>query len=103
MQSYRLIINLQNMDENIRNKLFAYAYENPHMILAIETVGNWNFEITLEVESQEKLQEEISALRSTFNTNIKNIEFIIMFENDLVYDPYPLKKHDRKKYIELLK
>ena len=96
MQSYRLLLSLQNMDENSRNKLFAYAYQNPKMILAIETVGEWNFEITLEVESHEELQKEISKLRNKFRTIIKNVEFIIMFEDDLVYDPYPLKKKERK-------
>ena len=62
------------------------------MVLAIETVGRWNFEITLEVENHEQLQKEILNLRNSFK-NIKNIEFIIMFEDDLVYNPYPLKKN----------
>ncbi|MBW2982403.1 Lrp/AsnC family transcriptional regulator [Candidatus Woesearchaeota archaeon] len=95
MQSYRLLINLQNMDEKVRNNLFSYVNSNPNMLLAIETVGEWNFEITLEVESHEKLQEEISKLRNIFKDIIKNIEFLIMFEDDLVYDPYPLKKLER--------
>ena len=96
MQSYRLLINLQNMDEKTRNNLFSYVNSNPNMLLAIETVGEWNFEITLEVENHEKLQEEISKLRSIFQNIIKNVEFLIMFEDDLVYDPYPLKKLERK-------
>jgi len=94
MQSYRLLINLQNKDEKTRNSLFSYVNSNPHMILAIETLGEWNFEITLEVESHEQLQQEISNLRKNFQT-IKNIEFLIMFEDDLVYDPYPLKKLEK--------
>ncbi len=95
MQSYRLLIKLQNMDEKARNNLFSYVNENQNMILAIETVGEWNFEITLELENPEKLQKEISKLRDKFNTIIKNVEFLIMFEDDLVYDPYPLKKLER--------
>jgi len=94
-QSYRLFLYLQNMDEKSRNKLFAYAYDNPKMILAIETLSQWNFEITMEVDNHDQLQIEISTLRNKFSDIIKNIEFIIMFEDDLVYDPYPLKK---KKY-----
>jgi len=96
MQSYRLLLNLQKMDEKARRGLFAYAEENPKMILAIETVGEWNFEITLEVGSHEELQQEISKLRDRFSDNIRKLEFIIMFEDDLVYDPYPLRKSERK-------
>ena len=100
MQSYRLLFNLQNMEEKIRSSLFSYAYSNPRMVLAIETVGKWNFEITIEVESQEELQKEISKIRTEFNKIIKNVEFIVMFENDLIYDPYPLKKKERSKLLK---
>jgi Lrp/AsnC family leucine-responsive transcriptional regulator len=96
MQSYRLFLYLQKMDESARKRLFAYAQENPNMILAIETVGEWNFEITLEVESHKDLQKEMTKLRDQFSENIKKLEFIIMFEDDLVYDPYPLRKKERK-------
>jgi DNA-binding Lrp family transcriptional regulator len=96
MQSYRLLINLQNMDEQARTNLFSYVNTNPQMILGIETVGEWNFEITLEVENHEQLQDEISKIRSHFKDIIKKVEFLIMFEDDLVYDPYPLKKLERK-------
>ena len=97
MQSYRLLINLDNMDEQLRNKLFGYIYYNRKMILAIETVGKWSFEITLEVENQEELQTEIHQLRETFKEQIRDIDIIIMFDDDLVYDPYPLRKKFRKK------
>jgi Lrp/AsnC family transcriptional regulator, leucine-responsive regulatory protein len=99
MQSYRLLLSLKNMGERVRNDLFLYANSNPCMILAIETVGQWNFEITLEVKFQEELQKEISKLRTEFNDIIKNVEFIIMFENDLRYDPYPLRKEEREKWL----
>ncbi len=96
MQSYRLLLNLQNMDEKSRNALFSYVAQNPNMILAIESVGKWNFEITLEVENHEELQNEINKLRDNFKEIIKSIDFLIMFEDDLVYDPYPLLKKERK-------
>lgn len=96
MQSYRLLLNLQKMDDKARKGLFAYAEENPNMILAIETVGEWNFEITMEVRGHEELQKEISKLRDRFGENIRKLEFIIMFEDDLVYDPYPLRKRERR-------
>ncbi len=95
MQSYRLLIQMQDLDEKERNRLFSYAQHNPCMILAIETVGPWSFEITLEVKGHEDLQKEVAALREAFPA-IRNIEFLIMFEDDLVYDPYPLKKNKRK-------
>ncbi len=100
MQSYRLLLHLQNMDEGARGRIFSYVNLNPNMILAIETVGEWNFEITLEVENQEELQKQISDIRTHFKEIIKNVEFIIMFENDLIYDPYPIKKMERNKLLK---
>lgn len=100
MQSYRLLLYLQNMNEKTRSNLFAYVNSNKNCILAIESVGEWNFEITLEVENHEQLQKEISNLRNQFKDIIKNVEFIIMFEDDLVYDPYPFKKEERKELLK---
>ncbi|MBW2977638.1 Lrp/AsnC family transcriptional regulator [Candidatus Woesearchaeota archaeon] len=100
MQSYRLLINLQNMDEKSRTNLFSYVNSNPNMLLAIECVGEWSFEITLEVKSHEELQKQISKLRNSFKDIIKNVEFLIMFEDDLVYDPYPLQKQKRKELLK---
>lgn len=96
MQSYRLLLYLQNMDEKKRAGLFAYANSNPNIVLSIETVGEWNFEITVEVKNHEELQKEMAKIRNNFADIIKNIEFIIMFEDDFLYDPYPLRKHERK-------
>lgn len=96
MQSYRLLLNLEGMDEKTRSSLFEYVNNGQYMILAIETVGQWNFEITLEVENHLHLQKEILKLRNKFDKVIKHLEFIIMFEDDLVYDPYPLEKLKRK-------
>ncbi|MAG02364.1 hypothetical protein CMI42_03430 [Candidatus Pacearchaeota archaeon] len=98
LESYRLLLKLTNMDERTRNKLFEYINSNPRMILAIETVGEWNFELTMEVENQEQLQKEINKLRDNFQKIINEVEFLIMFEDDLVYDPYPLRKKERKIY-----
>mgnify|MGYP001568255348 CR=1 FL=1 len=100
VQSYRLLINVEHINELKRKELFSYIGANSFMILGIETVGEWNFEITLEVENHEQLQKQISQLRNHFEDTIKKIEFIIMFEDDLVYDPYPLKKQERKKLIQ---
>ncbi|MEI7718261.1 MAG: Lrp/AsnC family transcriptional regulator [archaeon] len=100
MQSYRLMLSLQNMDENIRSRIFSYVNHNKNCILAIESVGQWNFEITLEVENQEQLQKEILDIRDQFKEFVKNIEFLIMFEDDLVYDPYPLRKNERKNQFK---
>ncbi len=96
MQSYRLLLQVHYSSEAIRHKIFEYAHANPHAVLAIETVGPWNFEMTFEVENQEQLQKEISNLRDRFKEVIRNVEFLIMFEDNLIYDPYPFLKSERK-------
>ena len=48
----------------------------------------------------EELQKQISDIRTHFKEIIKNVEFIIMFENDLIYDPYPIKKMERNKLLK---
>lgn len=98
LQGYVLLLKLEKMDESLRNRLFSYSLENPCSWQAIETVGAWNFEIYFLVENHEQLQEEISKLRDLFGFAIKDLEFLIMFE-DLIFDTYPLQKQKRKEWL----
>ena len=82
LQSYRLLLTINSMDEKERNRLFSYCQQNPSVWLAAETVGAWNFEIVYEVESHEGLERELLALKKIFGGLISRLEVLVMFDED---------------------
>ncbi|HLC93298.1 MAG TPA: winged helix-turn-helix transcriptional regulator [archaeon] len=92
IQSYRLLLSLNKMDSALRKRLFSYAQENPRIWLAAETVGNWNFELVLEVESHVEFEKELSELKNLFGGAISGLEVLIMFDEDHYLNLWPFKK-----------
>ncbi len=92
VQSYRLLLTIDSMDEKERNRLFLYCQQNPTVWLAAETVGAWNFEIVYEVESHERLERELLSLKKIFGGMISKIEVLVMFEEDRYLRMWNVKK-----------
>lgn len=99
LQNYRILIALSYNNELLRNKLFTYASQNPCIWVAIETVGHWNFEIVLEVKNSQQLQEELIKLRNEFGSAIKQLDFLLMIDQDHYYDPYPFEKSIKSQVL----
>ena len=83
VQSYRLLLTIDSMDEKERNRLFSYCQQNPRIWLAAETVGNWNFEIVFEVESHEGLEKELTALKKIFGGLISHQPWGYSYQHSL--------------------
>lgn len=92
LQSYRLLLTLNKLDEQLRNRLFSFAQENPRIGLAAETVGGWNFEIILETESHLAFEEELTKLKRIFGNAISGLEVLVMFDEDHYLNMWPVKK-----------
>ena len=66
------------------------AYLHPNIIIFVENIGRWNFEIMYEIEDQKQLQDFIIELRSTFSDIIRDVETIIIFNHYVKYNQYPM-------------
>lgn len=93
IQSYRIMMILNNIDEQLRSRLFSYAQQNPRIWLAAETVGNWNFEIVFEVESPQAFEEELSKFKNLFGKAIDRMEMLVMPEEDYYLNMWPFGKN----------
>jgi len=89
LQQYNLLIKVRNVIETQRRTLSALCQQHPHIVWLIQTIGLWDFEVGVEVENQEQLQEIMTALRET-NNNITRIDFVSIFKT-IKYTQYPFK------------
>ncbi len=86
-QAYNLLVRTGPIDEIEERKLMEFCEKHPHVIWTINTLGAWDYEIGVEVENQEKLQEVISQLRENLPRLMK-IDFLAIFDT-LKYSLYP--------------
>lgn len=86
---YQLFITATNITMEIKKKLFSYCAMHPNIIILVESVGKWNFEIMYEVENQKQLQEFIMDFRTKFSDIILDIENSVMFDHYVKYTHFP--------------
>ena len=93
-QSYNLLIKASNLNEKEEKRLFEFCEKHPHITWLIKTLGQWDYEIGIEIENQEKLQEIIAELRG-LSPLLTKIDFLAIF-NTLKYSLYPFKTKIKK-------
>ncbi len=86
---YKIILRLQNFSEKEEAELISYCRANNNIIQYIRLVGNWDVEIEVEIENENKLYNIINEVRDQFSNIIKDYEvFHITEEHKLNF--YPL-------------
>ena len=90
-QYYQFFLQADGLDEEKRRKVYGYAQANPNAVFLIETLGNWNFELIVEVKDQKDFQRQMTALRQALPWAGK-IESAIIFDHNVKYDLFPLDK-----------
>ncbi|MBM3233898.1 Lrp/AsnC family transcriptional regulator [Candidatus Pacearchaeota archaeon] len=86
---YKVILRLQNFSEQKESELISYCKSIKNIVQYMRLVGNWDAEIEVEIESEEKLYDLINEIRNKFGNIIKDYEVLhIVEEHKLNF--YPL-------------
>jgi len=94
-QSYQLFLEVEDLDEEKRQKILNYAQGSSNVVFVIETLGEWNFEMIYEVKDQKEFQAKVAALRAVIPWAGK-IESGIIFDHNVKYDQFPLEMIETK-------
>lgn len=84
----KIIIYLSNATKERLNSFISYSSSIEGSIWPQRVLGNWDFELDLELENYDKLQEIIINLKEKFPDVIKNHEFCIL-NKEYKLDLYP--------------
>lgn len=90
-QSFNLLLKHQNFRAADEDQLYEFCRVHRHITWLIKTLGRWDFEIEVEVKSQEELQEVVNELKDNFSHIIQRIEFAPIFRT-IKYSQYPFTR-----------
>jgi DNA-binding Lrp family transcriptional regulator len=85
MLNYKVFIKTKDKSEESYKKLISFSKFHKNITWFFKTLGEHDFELRIEVDTQEKYQEIIKEIRSEFSSIINELETIIIF-NELKED-----------------
>lgn len=88
--SYHIIyLKLQNMNQQKFLKLETISKLNPNVIIYVQTIGDHDVELEVEISNKEELDWLLKELRDNFVTEIKNYELLeVTREHRMTYFPF---------------
>ncbi|MBN1170536.1 Lrp/AsnC family transcriptional regulator [Candidatus Micrarchaeota archaeon] len=77
---FKALITVRNFSKSEEENLLAFCQLHPNVYYYTKTLGSWNFELELDVQSPVDYQQFLIALRSHFSGFIQDIESLSIFE-----------------------
>jgi len=77
---YKVLISLKNNSDEIEKKFLSYCAVTSHIVYVVKALGQWDFEVDIEVESAEKFREIMMNLKSHFQNDIKDYSSLLLYQ-----------------------
>lgn len=91
LSKFKLAINSKSTDDSVQKKLYSFAEAHPNVYYLVECLGEWNYEIGVEVEDRRCVLPIASEIRSILGESNADIRNIPLFDYKK-FDPYPQRK-----------
>lgn len=79
VQSFLLLVNVKGFTEKMRKRFVLFCKEHPNIVVLIEAIGNWDFELEVEVEDSREIRTLTQELHDSFGTYIQSIKVLPSF------------------------
>ena len=77
---YKVLIGFRNISEDKERSIREYCRTNPNVVYIVKSLGPWEFEIDLEVESAEKFREVMMNIKTMFNDLLKDYSTLHIYQ-----------------------
>jgi len=88
MQSFELLVHAKGVRANLSERLLAFATSHPRIVHFVEGIGEWDFELGVEVENAQDIVAVTEDLHEAFADDISAVKTLPLFAN-LKYSLYP--------------
>ena len=77
---YKVLIGFRNISEERERSLGEYCRTNPNIVYIVKSLGPWEFEIDIEVESAEKFRDIMMDIKTAFNDILKEYSALHIYQ-----------------------
>ena len=77
---YKVLIRLKNFTQESYQHLTEYCKNHPNVFYVVKTFGPWEFEIDLEVKSEEEFRSIMRELKKKFEDKISDYSYINIYK-----------------------
>jgi DNA-binding Lrp family transcriptional regulator len=77
---YKVLISMKNMSDSIEKKLISYCDSNPNIVFLIKALGQWDFEVNIEVETVARFREIIMDFKANFENDIRDYSSLQIYK-----------------------
>jgi len=77
---YKVLITLDNITNEKEKELYSYCLQNPNIVYAVTTLGQWQFEIDIEVENIIEFRKLIRDFTNKFSDIISNYTTLNIYD-----------------------
>ena len=77
---YKVLIGLKDVTEEKERSLKEYCRVNPHIVYIVKSLGPWEFEIDMEVESAEQFRGIMMDIKTKFSDILKEYSALHIYQ-----------------------
>ncbi len=77
---YKMLIGLRNITQAREQALLQYCSFHPNVVFCLKTLGPWEFELDLEVESAEQFREIMMDFKTQFQDILKDYSALQIYQ-----------------------
>jgi len=91
MQTFNFLIYAKGLPKKLKKQLLNFSEKHQNIIHLVECIGEWDFEIGVEVEKNADTTKILQELYESFGEDIRTIKTVPVFKNVkyLFYRDYP--------------
>ena len=92
VQSYLLLVSAKGFKAERRESFLRFCREHLHIVLLIEAIGSWDFEIVVDVEESRRIIQVVQEIHDAFGAYIHSVKILPSFDYPKVRE-YPFRKY----------
>lgn len=80
MHTFQMLLFTKGLHKGLRNKLYSFAKKHQFVVQYVRTIGEWDYELTVELPRSEMLHDFVQELYDTFGEQIKKTSVLPLFQ-----------------------
>lgn len=81
MQMFEVLIYAKSITKNLRNEIFNFSKAHPNIAYFLHCIGEWDFELGVEVEKAEEINGVVKKLYERFGKDLATVKILPLFRS----------------------